>query len=331
MKPRTCQHVHATGALCGSPAVGGRDYCHWHMSHLGRRMRAARSRSRHQPPALVLPALDDPIAVHVALMQVLDAIASNDIEVHRGRALLTGLRFASTSLKKVGEWKQEQEQDPKPLFVPGENSDTEWPSFEQEHDLPPNFDLTIAPEVAFPPQPEPEKSSGAPYIPAVGMYGNDALPLNPTAGLSGAPTDGNDALRARMRQVLDEAATPITENLTADDMELMEVCRRDGERAMIQRQVEQQRARRRRERREERAHYEALARDHNLQMAAKQLLREQGWREQAEAEEAKRLADLARVGCEDPLKEHWSVNRRKRPESQAAGATPESAQAAAGA
>ena len=303
MKPQTCHHVHATGALCGSLAVKGRDYCHWHMGHLGRRLRAARARSRHEPPALVLPLLDDPIAVHVALMQVLDAIASNDIDAHRGRVLLTGLRFASNSLTKVGEWKQKQQQEPhpKPLFAPGENSVTEWPSFEQEHDLPPNFDLRIAPEVAFPP----------PSVPSVPRVGN--LPLG-----------------ANLRQVLDEAAAPIIENLTADDMELMEVQARDGEQAMIQRSVDQQRARRRRERREERARYEALARNHNIHIAAQQLLREEGWRAQAEAEEAKRLAGLAKIGFEDQLKEQWNTNRRKRPESQAAGDNANPAAAATG-
>jgi hypothetical protein len=94
MSTRTCHHIHADGALCNAPAVRQRDYCRWHLSHIGRRMMAARARSRHQPLTLKLPLLEDPLAVQVALMQVLDAIASNDIEVQRGRALLSGLRFA---------------------------------------------------------------------------------------------------------------------------------------------------------------------------------------------------------------------------------------------
>jgi hypothetical protein len=253
--------------------VRQRDYCRWHLSHIGRRMMAARARSRHQPLPLKLPLLEDPLAVQVALMQVLDAIASNDIDVQRGRALLSGLRFASSNLKAVRAWKQEKPQDPQPLFAHSDNHDAEWPSFEQEHDLPKNFDLSVAPEVAFPPPPEPQPVDDSP-------------------------------LRARIRQALGDAQMPIPGSrleVTADDMEMFETYEREGEEAGRKRSAELQRNRQRRHRRMERARYEVLARNRNIQFAARQLLLDPKGRAEIEAmidrQGLRREADAAAQAC----------------------------------
>ena len=51
MPQPTCRHVHANGALCKSPPLRNRDYCHFHLDQIGRQLRAARARARHLPAA----------------------------------------------------------------------------------------------------------------------------------------------------------------------------------------------------------------------------------------------------------------------------------------
>ena len=158
MPQPTCHHIHANGALCKSPPVRNRDYCHFHLDQIGRQLRAARARARHLPAMLKLPLLEDPFAIHAAITQIGDAILHNEIDVPRGRLLMSVLRLASRNLKMMREWQQE------PLFAAEGNAETaitEWPTFEQENQLPPDFDLSVDPEVAFPaPQENPAAGAG---------------------------------------------------------------------------------------------------------------------------------------------------------------------------
>lgn len=250
MSQPTCRHVHANGALCKSPPLRNRDYCHFHLDQIGRQLRAARARARHQPARLKLPLLEDPFAVQVALMQVADAIIYNEIDVQRGRLLMGILRVAAGNLKTARAWKQEA------LFVATENANTEWPSFEQENQLPPDFDLSVDPEVAFP-------------LPQV-----RSLPVD--ANLGHAPSDSD--LHARLRQALDDAQTsgPL---VTADHLQLVDICESEGMAAGRKFAAQMARNDRRRRRRVQRAHYEELARNHNIKIAARKLMQEQ----QAEA------------------------------------------------
>lgn len=243
-----CHHILATGALCQAAPLRNRDYCRFHLDQIGRRMRAARARAQHLPARLKLPLLEDPFAVQLAIMQVADAIVHNEIDVPRGRLLMSLLRLAGSNLKKMRDWEHE------PLFVTheGEEEYLEWPSFEQEHDLPQDLDLSLDPEVAFP-------------VPSV--------PLNPTEGLNGAP-EPDEALRARIRRALGEANESVPP-VTADTVELMDIYEREGQEAADKFSQQLVRNDRRRERRRQRAHYEELARHRNIQMAARQMFEEQ--------------------------------------------------------
>ena len=69
MKYRTCNFVHDNGYLCQSAAVGGRDYCCYHLRHRGRLMRMAQARARNQRFHLDLPPLENMHAVQSALSQ----------------------------------------------------------------------------------------------------------------------------------------------------------------------------------------------------------------------------------------------------------------------
>jgi len=283
MSTRTCHHVLASGALCGAVPLRHRNYCRFHLQQIGRRLRAARARARHEPVRLKLPLLEDPLAVQVALMQVADAIAYNEIDVPRGRLLLSVLRLASSNLKTARAWDQE------PLFVADEDAaaTSEWPGFEQEHELPPNFDLSVDPEEAFPSEPQPE----SPLVAMARKVIGDAATATPGCGLE----------------------------VTADDMEVWEVAEREGELAGMERRAKLERNRERRKRRLERMRYEELARNRNIQTAAQALVWEQ--ERQADARAAEQAAVSAQAGRsshESATKDRDAARARKRPQPEAA-------------
>jgi hypothetical protein len=276
MPQPTCHHVHANGELCQSPPLRKRDYCHFHLDQIGRQLRAARNRARHQPARLKLPLLEDPFAVQVAVMQVADALAYNEIDVPRGRALLSLLRLASSNLKTARAW------DHEPLFAPNEDSAsvTDWPDFEQQNQLPPRFDLSIDPEAAFP----------APASPA-----------------SEADSKENDPLRHRVRKALGNAATTVpgtSYKVTGEDMELIDIYEREGRQAAEKYALHIERNRRRQERRLRRQHFEELAHNRNIQLAAEKLRFEEQAKQKAPADSAS--------AAPDPLESY----RRKAPKPQ---------------
>jgi hypothetical protein len=286
MPQPTCHHVHANGALCKSPPLRDRDYCHFHLDQIGRQLRTARARAQRQPLRLKLPLLEDPFAVQVALMQVADAITHDELDVQRGRLLISVLRLASRNLKTARDWKQE------PVFAADSNTETaitEWPSFERENDLPQDFNLSTDPEAAFPVAQE-----------------------NSDAPMGGDTPEG--ALRARIHQALGEAkeSMPL---ITADTVELMDIYNRDGELAARKFADQMVRNDRRRERRLQRLNYEELARKHNIKLAAKKLVEQQ----QREARDAAANMqpvnhDAGPIGAPSDGSDHL----RKRPVSQPA-------------
>jgi hypothetical protein len=228
-------------------------------------------------------------------MQVADAITHDEIDVQRGRLLLSVLRLASRNLTTARSWKQE------PLFASGSSAGTaitEWPTFEQENQLPQNFDLRTDPETAFP------------YDNALdrpGTCGGDALPFDP--GHVAIPSRDH-ALRAQLRQALDEAQTSVP-LVTADTVELMDVYEREGEIAARKIADRMVRNDHRRERRLQRLHYEELARNHNIKMAAKRLLHDQQCTEAATTEP--QSTDSTAVAPADP-----GEGRLKKPPAAAA-------------
>jgi hypothetical protein len=316
MSQNYCHHINAAGAFCRGIPVKKRDYCFWHLNETGRRMKAARARAHSERVTLQLPVLDDLHAVQVGLMQLGEAIVHGEIDERRGRLLLAVLRLAASNIKAQGDWLDEaQMQDWNETSYVAENA-----GFEEQYGLRKGFDLSVDPEEAFPP-PEPQvETSGAPHIPGVGMCGSDNLPLNPTTGLNGAPVLGNDDLRARLGQVLRAAATPIPGvdiHATADDMELMDVYERQGEQAGLQRATELERNRKRRERRERRTHFEEMARNRSIQLAAEKLFADQ--QRQAGA-----------VGQGSAERHAVAGNNRKPPQSEGNGSSALAADAGLG-
>src|SRR5208337_4756857 len=101
MNSNHCRHIKEDGFFCQGAPLRGREYCRFHLRALGRRIRMARERARREPHRLVLPILEDMNAVHVALMQVLDAVAADQLDDKRAGLLLYGLQQASTNLRSL--------------------------------------------------------------------------------------------------------------------------------------------------------------------------------------------------------------------------------------
>jgi len=114
---RLCEHIKTNGEFCGSPALRGRNYCYFHLTHIGRRIRAERMREEmrtkaadalQQPAALELPLLEDADSIQLALMQVLDAILHNRIDAKRAGLVLYGLQTAAGNLANGADFSQQR-------------------------------------------------------------------------------------------------------------------------------------------------------------------------------------------------------------------------------
>ncbi len=277
----TCRHVLANGALCQAASLRNREYCRFHLQQIGRRMKAARARARQQAPLLKLPLLEDLYSVQVALMQLADAIAYREIDPQYARLLTTVLRLAMQNLKSKQAW----DRPSRFQLAETDAAPTTWDTFEQEHDLPPNLDLNVDPDVAFPP----DETTGA--------------PLNPAVGLS-----GNDPLRAKLGQHLCEVYAAPPALVTADQVELMEVYEQQGEQAAAKLAAHQERNLRRRERRGRQLFYEEVARKHNVQLAAQRLIADPG--------RAGSLAQAPRVSISEEVAQVEAAFTRKAPQRQ---------------
>lgn len=104
--PRQCEHIKANGEFCGSPALRGRNYCYFHLTHIGRRLRAQRlsQRTPEAPLPLELPPLEDADSIQIALMQVIDAVLNNRLDNKRAGLVLYALQTASSNLARGGDF-----------------------------------------------------------------------------------------------------------------------------------------------------------------------------------------------------------------------------------
>ena len=122
--PQQCEHIKSNGEFCGSPALRGRNYCYFHLTYRGRRLRAERAQAQVtglarayglDPEAaaaaaaqvpLELPPLEDANSVQIALMQVIDAILHNQLDNKRAGLVLYALQTASSNLHRGANFAQ---------------------------------------------------------------------------------------------------------------------------------------------------------------------------------------------------------------------------------
>src|ERR1035438_7314082 len=145
MKFKTCTFVNDTGYLCQSAAVGGREYCCYHLRHLGRQMRRAKQRARGERFDLHLPPLENMHAVQSALSQVVEALAADMIDPKPAHQLLLALRRAATNFRHPEAWRASAYLNDQSAAFPAS-----YEEFEADYGLPEGLDLSTPPEVAFP-------------------------------------------------------------------------------------------------------------------------------------------------------------------------------------
>jgi len=273
MSNPTCHHVLASGALCQAMSLRNRNYCRFHLDQIGRRMRAARARAQHQPPVLKLPLLEDLFSVQVAIMQVSDALAYDGIDPQRARLLITVLRLAMQNLKNKQLWEQAERFQ---LASHSVRAPTEWDSFEQEHDLPADLDLSLDPEVAFPQERVPlvrDLALGA----DPGVAGTQYIPHQGVCDKQGRPIEPSDSW---------DAGPDVPCRITADMVEYADVLDREGTKAACQVVARQERNRKRRQRQMRRLYYEEAARNYSIKMSAEKIVEDQQRAEAAARAEA---------------------------------------------
>lgn len=89
----TCQHTHANGRRCGSPALRHQQFCFYH--HPTRRP-PARPRPARAP--FSIPPLIDGRSIQIALTEVAFRLADNTLDIGRARLMLFALRVAQANL-----------------------------------------------------------------------------------------------------------------------------------------------------------------------------------------------------------------------------------------
>jgi hypothetical protein len=104
-KARLCDHVHANGAFCMSPALRRDRFCYFHLRDRQRRQLLRRL----SPPdsdaatfdALDLPVFEDANAIQVAVTAVFRALGARRIKPRRAALLLYALQIAHANLPGV--------------------------------------------------------------------------------------------------------------------------------------------------------------------------------------------------------------------------------------
>jgi len=161
MQYSTCRHLKEDGTYCGSPALADRSHCYYHLNILGRRLRRAQALRRGQSCPVYIPPLDSLRGIHVALTEVIDALAHGQIEPRAAGQMLYGLQQTTSVLRAMNEEAEWQDDD---LDDTDDSRIREFPNFEAQYGLPFGLDLEAPPEVALqkaednptaPPPPQP--------------------------------------------------------------------------------------------------------------------------------------------------------------------------------
>ena len=94
-----CQHVKVNGTQCGSPALRSRRHCFFHDRI--RREQAKIAASASGPRRFELPLLEDANSVQIALMKVIQMLASGTLDHKTAGLILYALQTASVNLRSA--------------------------------------------------------------------------------------------------------------------------------------------------------------------------------------------------------------------------------------
>jgi hypothetical protein len=92
---RKCTHVKVTGLRCGSPALRGEFFCYFHT----RVIKGVQQRADMRLDSIAL--LEDPEAIQLSLMHVVDGLVKGTLELPRARLIIQALRIAARNAKEV--------------------------------------------------------------------------------------------------------------------------------------------------------------------------------------------------------------------------------------
>ena len=93
-----CRHIFTDGTRCGSPCLRGEDFCYYH--HTTRKPVPNPTARKGRRASFALPLPEDRSAIQASIGQVLQRIATNQIDPRRAGLLLYGLQIAASILPK---------------------------------------------------------------------------------------------------------------------------------------------------------------------------------------------------------------------------------------
>lgn len=141
MSSQVCRHVKEDGAYCASPALRGRNYCYFHLTHRGRRFRRALALSRNEPYQLVLPPLEDLGSIRVALSEVLQALSAGQLNHRTAGLMLYAIQQATTVTLRLAQIEKALQDTQEKAPANDSARLQEYPEFERNFDIPPDVDL----------------------------------------------------------------------------------------------------------------------------------------------------------------------------------------------
>src|SRR6266568_9178957 len=97
-KQYQCRHIFTDGRRCASPCLRQQEFCYYH--HTTRRPIANPRQRRSRRSTFHPPLPEDRSAIQASIGEVLQRIASNEIDPRRAGLLLYGLQIASLNLPK---------------------------------------------------------------------------------------------------------------------------------------------------------------------------------------------------------------------------------------
>jgi len=133
---RRCQHIKTNGTQCGSPALRGERFCHFHQEWRPRQVQVY-TVGYNPPAAFHLPLLEDAGAIQLALTQVTELLLSDAIKPKIASLVLYALQIASSNLKRL---KEERPKRPTSVVVDREKvaetplGETPWSASGEGHD-----------------------------------------------------------------------------------------------------------------------------------------------------------------------------------------------------
>ena len=101
MQYETCRHVKEDGTYCGSPSLRDREYCYYHLTERGRRLRRARALRDNLPYRIDIQSLDNPYAVRAALTDIVQALAAGQLDARIAGKMLYAIQQVTAANRRI--------------------------------------------------------------------------------------------------------------------------------------------------------------------------------------------------------------------------------------